>query len=106
MPASQWIPFFAAAVRRERQTGLLFPKLSHSSFGGFGVETPFFWAISDSQDLTISPFVFERRGAGLNADYRYFLSATNTGEMRGFYLREGSRDDQQRGWGHVYHDWK
>src|SRR5207244_1391538 len=79
---------------------------SHSSFGGFGVETPFFWAISDSQDLTISPFVFERRGAGLNADYRYFLSATNTGEMRGFYLREGSRDDQQRGWGNVYHDWK
>ena len=40
----------------KRKTGFLAPSLSRSTELGFGVETPFFWAISDSQDLWINPY--------------------------------------------------
>jgi LPS-assembly protein len=105
IPVIPWFPFFAAAIRRERQTGFLFPKFGHSSSKGFGMEMPFFWAISDSQDATIAPLVFERRGVGLNADYRYILSAVNAGSVKGFYVREAFRQDDDRGWLGVRHDW-
>lgn len=104
-PLIPWIPFFAAPIRRERQTGFLFPKLGVSSFRGVSAEVPFFWAISDSQDATIAPLVFERRGFGLNAEYRYLLSAVNSGNLKTFYVRETAQDGDDRGWGALRHDW-
>ncbi|MBI2204623.1 MAG: LPS-assembly protein LptD [Candidatus Rokubacteria bacterium] len=105
VPVIPWIPFFAAAIRRERQTGFLFPKFGQSSSKGFGAEIPFFWAISDSQDATIAPLAYERRGFGLNADYRYVLSAENAGSLKGFYVREAAKADDDRGWIGGRHDW-
>jgi LPS-assembly protein len=105
IPLIPWIPFFAAAIRRERQTGFLFPKVGTSSFKGLSAELPFYWAISDSQDATIAPLLFERRGFGLNAEYRYVLSAANAGNLRGFYVREAIRRDDDRAWGALHHDW-
>ena len=105
IPLIPWIPFLAAAIRRERQTGFLFPKLGTSSSKGLSAEVPFFWAISDSQDATIAPLLFERRGFGLNAEYRYLLSSEHTGNMRGFYVREAVRDDDDRGWASIRHTW-
>ena len=106
IPLIPWIPFFAAAIRRERQTGFLFPKLGTGSRRGFSAELPFFWAISDSQDATIAPLMFERRGPGLNAEYRYVLSADHSGTAKGFYVRETMRHDADRGWGAVRHEWE
>ena len=39
----------------KRKTGFLFPSLSHNTEMGVGVDTPFFWALSDAQDLTVYP---------------------------------------------------
>jgi LPS-assembly protein len=105
IPLIPWFPFFAAAIRRERQTGFLFPKLSTSSRRGIGVELPFFWAISDSQDATLAPLMFERLGPGLNAEYRYVLSADHTGTAKAFYVREMMKDDDDRGWFSLRHEW-
>lgn len=41
----------------KRKTGFLAPSLASSSEMGTGVELPFFWAISDSQDLFLSPTI-------------------------------------------------
>ncbi|MBI1736378.1 MAG: LPS-assembly protein LptD [Candidatus Rokubacteria bacterium] len=106
IPLIPWIPFFAAAIRRERQTGFLFPKISTGSRKGLSTEIPFFWAISDSQDATIAPLMFERRGPGLNAEYRYVLSTDHSGTVKAFYVREAMREDDDRGWGAVRHDWE
>lgn len=105
IPLVPWIPFFAAAIRRERQTGLLFPKFSMSSLKGFAMEQPFYWAISDSQDVTIAPLFYEKRGVGLNLDYRYVISEGNFGSLKSFYVRETARHDGDRGWFAYRHDW-
>src|SRR5262245_18577661 len=53
LPLIPFFPFFAAAIRRERQTGFLFPVLGSSSRRGAYAEMPFFWVINESHDLTV-----------------------------------------------------
>jgi len=79
IPLIPFVPFFAAAIRRERQTGFLFPKFGQSSRRGFYTELPFFWAIDDSQDLTFSPLTYTSLGEGFNLEYRYILPDTQRG---------------------------
>ena len=106
IPLIPFVPFFAAAIRRERQTGFLFPSFGTSSSKGFHVEAPFFWAISDSADATIAPIVYTERGVGLSAEARYVLSSAQRGSAGGFVLHESQRDGDTRGLGSIKHDWQ
>jgi len=96
IPLLPWVPFFAMALRRERQSGFLFPEFGQSSQKGFFVKVPYYWAISDSQDLTISVDTFTRRGVGVEGDYRYIMSPQLRGEFSGFFIRESWRSAQDR----------
>ena len=106
VPLIPFFPFFAAAIRRERQTGFLFPKLGISGSKGFQAEVPFYWAISDSADATIAPLVYTERGIGLTAETRYVLSNEQRGSASGFLLDETERNGAVRGLGSVKHDWQ
>lgn len=106
IPLIPWLPFFGAAIRRERQSGFLFPVVGQSSNKGYFIEIPMFWAISDSQDLTVALDAMERKGIGGTADYRYVLSAENRGVARGFFLKETAIRDEDRGWGSIRHQWQ
>jgi LPS-assembly protein len=106
LPLIPFFPFFAAAIRRERQTGFLFPKVGTSSSKGFYTEAPFYWAISDSADATVSPLVYSERGFGLSAEHRYVLSNDQRGSAQGFLLQETQRNDATRALGSVRHDWQ
>src|SRR2546426_780329 len=81
VPLIPFFPFFAAAIRRERQTGFLPPVFGTSSRRGFFTEIPFFWAISDNQDASLGFDYFARRGVGGSADYRYILSERQRGSV-------------------------
>ena len=96
-PLIPWVPLLAAPIRRERQTGFLLPTLGASSRKGAFAKIPFFWAISDSQDLTLSVDTFTERGVGLGGEYRYVLSESSRGSLRGFFIREALRRDDDRG---------
>ena len=106
IPLIPFFPFFAAAIRRERQTGFLFPVLGTSSRRGFYAEIPFFWAINESQDLTVSFNAYELKGFGGSALYRYRLSEDSGGSMSGFYVHESKVADDDRGWFHLRHEWR
>jgi LPS-assembly protein len=106
VPLIPFFPFFAAAIRRERQTGFLFPKFGVSGSKGFQAEVPFYWAISDSADATIAPLVYTERGIGLTAEARYVLSNEQRGSASGFLLDETERNGVVRGLGSVKHDWQ
>jgi LPS-assembly protein len=100
LPLIPFVPFFAAPVRRERQTGFLFPRFGHSSRKGYFVEIPFFWAISDSQDALVTLDVYEKRGLGASLEYNYVLSREHYGTISGFYVNEFLRsEDEQIGFG-------
>jgi LPS-assembly protein len=105
IPLIPFFPFFAAAIRRERQTGFLFPKLGISGDKGFQAEVPFYWAISDNADATIAPIVYSERGFGFSGEARYVLSEAQRGSASGFLLQESFRNDVTRGVGSVRHDW-
>lgn len=96
IPLIPFFPFFAAAIRRDRQTGFLFPRFGSSSRKGYFAEVPFFWAISDSQDALITLNAYEKRGLGVNLEYNYVLSREHSGSVSGFYLNEFLRPDEEQ----------
>ena len=97
LPLVPWVPFFAAALRRERQSGFLFPTFGSSTEKGFLAKIPFYWAISDSQDATLSLDAFSKRGVGVGGEYQYIFSENNRGLAQGFFIRETERDERERG---------
>jgi LPS-assembly protein len=99
------LPVFATALRRERQTGFLPPTFGNSSLRGYFAKVPFFWAISDSQDLTVSLDAYSLRGAGANAEYRYVLSHRAQGSATGFFIQETELKDDLRGYVRLRHNW-
>src|SRR5215831_8504196 len=88
VPLIPFIPVFAASLRRDRETGLLTPSFGSSNDKGFIYRQPIFIAISDSQDLTLVPTIFEKRGFGLGASYRYIRTETSRGEIEGFGIND------------------
>ncbi len=112
VPLLPWFPFFAAPSRRERQSGFLPPEFGQSSRRGYFAKIPYYWAIGDSQDLTVALDTFSARGPGLDAEYRYVLSRDQRGELTGFGVSEVWRGSQHtglpenRGWASLRHDWR
>ena len=96
VPLIPFFPAFAAAIRRERQTGFLFPKFGERGGKGFYVETPFFWAIDESTDATISPIYYTNRGPGITTEFRYVLSESERGRADVFFLQETAHHDASR----------
>ena len=105
VPLIPFLPFFAAAIRRERQTGFLPPQFGQSSRKGVFLGIPFYWAISDSQDATLSLELFERRGVGATGEYRYVFSTAQRGALSGFYVKETEQSGDDRGWAAFRHEW-
>jgi LPS-assembly protein len=84
-----------------RRTGFLIPNFLYSNSDGFVVKQPFFWAISPSQDLTLTPIYRTKVGFEIAADYRYVLAEDAHGEMTGRYLHDISSDAPQTNRGEV-----
>jgi LPS-assembly protein len=105
LPLIPFMPFFAAAIRRERQTGFLFPKFGYSTRKGAYAEVPFFWAIGDSQDLLVSPIVYTNLGEGFNFEYRYILPDNQRGRFGGFLVQESFKHDATRWVATTRQDW-
>ncbi len=67
-----YIPYIVLPIKNERETGLLFPKMVYKS-EGLHVNTPWFWAMNDQQDMTLSPSYWGKRGIGGEVQYRHLF---------------------------------
>ena len=66
-----YIPWFAHPdPSSKRRSGLLVPDIGVSSKLGVFYEQPYYWAISPSQDMTISPMVSAEVNPLVKVDYR------------------------------------
>ncbi len=76
-----WLEFFGFPVAYtpyfrhpdptvKRQSGFLFPRFGSSSDFGTIVEAPYFWALSDYEDLTLRPIVMTDEAPVLALQYR------------------------------------
>jgi LPS-assembly protein len=106
IPVIPYFPFFAGAIRKERQSGFLPPQFGTSTKKGFFAEIPFFWAISDSQDATGTFDSYEKRGFGGQLEYRYVISQDQRGKLYGFFVDEVFKEGELRGFGSIKHDWQ
>ena len=107
------VPVFAASIRRERQSGFLFPEFGSNSRYGFLARMPYYWAINDSQDLTFGLDVYTKRGIGADLDYRYILSRDTRGQLTAFGFNESFLNSAQsaglpenRGYVRFQHLWQ
>ena len=76
----------------KRRSGFLAPSFANSSDLGFRLDAPYFWAIDEHQDATLSPLLTTDGGSGMYAEYR---SLYRKGEINA----QGSfvADDPDRG---------
>ncbi len=103
------IPTFGYPLGASRKTGLLIPNVGINNKFGFTYEQGFFLVINPSHDLTISPRVLTKRGAGGDVGYRYAWNRQTKGkwlvkslydtdqnrgrtELRGAHVQQFSRD--------------
>ena len=69
-----YMPYFSAPDPTvKRKSGFLFPVFSQSSIYGFGVETPYYWALAPDYDVTFSPRVMSKQGVLLRGEFRQRL---------------------------------
>lgn len=65
------LPVMTFPVTDERKSGWLSPELRISSQSGFEVGVPFYWNAAPNRDMTLTPRMRARRGAGLDLEARY-----------------------------------
>src|ERR1700682_2755736 len=69
-----YLPYFSMPDPTvKRKTGFLMPAFSSVSTYGYGVETPFYWAIAPDYDATFSPRFTTRQGVLLQGEFRQRL---------------------------------
>lgn len=87
-----YIPYFSTpdpTVRRK--TGLLTPRYTYSSATGFGVSTPFFWALAPDYDLTLTPTFLSKQGVLGQAEWRQrFISGSYNIRAAGIFQQDDS----------------
>lgn len=54
----------------KRKTGFLFPKFNYAQKLGFGVTTPYYFALAPDMDATVSPTVLTRQGFLAEVEFR------------------------------------
>ncbi|WP_299804340.1 LPS assembly protein LptD, partial [Tardiphaga sp.] len=69
-----YLPYFSTPDPTvKRKTGFLMPIYTTVSTYGFGVETPFYWAIAPDYDATFSPRITSRQGVLFQSEFRQRL---------------------------------
>lgn len=106
-------PFMVVPAKTERQTGFLTPEFGHSSRNGYFYNQPYFWAIDQSRDLTLSEYYMSRRGFMHGANYRSRASEDESMWLRFDWLKDRRdqdsaprRDNSSRYWLRGMYDWR
>lgn len=97
-----YFPYLLWPTVTKRQSGFLAPSYSllassQKKFDlGFRLNIPYFWAISDDQNLTFTVDTIENRGFGLGLDYEYAFMEGQTGRVKFWQIQERDpRDPSQ-----------
>jgi len=94
-------PYLIFPAKTQRQSGLLIPEIGYSERNGFQYSQPFYWAINDQSDATISLGYLANRGVKEGIEYRYVLDDKSKGIAMADYLRDRQTDDGSGSWGYT-----
>jgi len=102
-----YMPYFIFPVKLERQTGLLFPFVEHSSRKGWLYQQRFYWAIGKSYDATFFSTFMEKRGIMNGLEFRYNTGPQSQGTFMIDYLDDRQQEtvENQNQWGYPNDDY-
>ncbi|MGH7272956.1 MAG: LPS-assembly protein LptD, partial [Nitrospiria bacterium] len=84
-----YLPYLVFPVKTTRQSGFLLPRIGYGTKDeGFKYLQPFYWAIGNSHDATLSFDYWSARGIGGVLEYRYVLSRVSKGIIDSFYFHD------------------
>jgi LPS-assembly protein len=83
-----YTPYMVLPAKDTRETGFLFPEISHSLNNGYGFNLPFFYNISESADVTIFSQYYLKRGFMPGAEFRYVRKTDDKGTFAVDYLND------------------
>jgi LPS-assembly protein len=69
-----YIPYIVLPAKKDRETGLLFPSISNRFSEGISIGFPWYWAMANNKDMTISPMFWAKRGYGVDYEYRHIFN--------------------------------
>lgn len=75
-------PWMVLPAKKERQSGFLSPEFGYGSSRGLFYNQPFFWAIDESQDMTVNEYFMSQRGLMQGVEYRARPSLQETAWVR------------------------
>jgi LPS-assembly protein len=86
-----YLPYFSTPDPTvKRKTGFLMPGYSSVSTYGFGLETPFYWAIAPDYDATFNPRFTTRQGVLFQGEFRQRL-INGAYQIRGYGIDQLDR---------------
>jgi LPS-assembly protein len=88
-----YFPYAVFPVKRERQSGFLFPRFGWSGKKGARTDIFYYWAISPSQEATIDLDIQTKQGVGTGLDYRYLRKQGSTGNLGGYLIYDLKKDN-------------
>lgn len=81
-----YFPYFLAPILTERKTGFLIPSAGYSNKWGFNLNVPFYWAITENRDVTVSLDYYTIKGLGESLEYRYVEPFNAKGKLWVYHL--------------------
>ena len=82
-----YMPWVRIPIKTQRQSGFLLPTMGSSTRDGVTATLPFFWAISESADLTVYATYMGKRGLEPTVEFR-FQNWGGQGFFGGSYLTD------------------
>jgi lipopolysaccharide assembly outer membrane protein LptD (OstA) len=89
-----WFPWMIYPLKRERQTGFLFPKFGQSSRSGFDLRLPFFWAVNDQINLVLTPEYLTKRGFKPSVDAAWVQGEQSSGALHTSFIHDQEVDPE------------
>lgn len=69
-----YFPYLIFPIKKERESGLLFPRLGFNFADGIRYQQPYYHVINDKSDVTLTPSTWGKRGFGGQVEHRYFFN--------------------------------
>ena len=85
-----YLPYLTMPIGEDRQSGLLYPKISTTNSSGLEVEIPYYVNLSENMDATITPRYMSDRGTQLITEFRY-LEGLQSGQIDIEYLNKDNK---------------
>ena len=87
-----WFPYLIFPSKTERHSGFLLPTVGNSSKKGAFLEIPYYWAISPSQDLTVTLDSQSKRGVGVALEHGYLGTDKGFGKSQGYLIYDTEKN--------------